>query len=125
MDWPEALEIVVGRTGHGRYRALCGDDHPDREAWRWRMIEKAADAPAVPSYPPAARQAANLAAALWSWAVSGFSMASDEEQSRRRSICAGCEHWDAAARRCRICGCLTDHKIRMRTEHCPLASPRW
>lgn len=41
MDWREALDVVVGRTGHGRFRSLCADDHPDRMIWRSRMIERA------------------------------------------------------------------------------------
>ena len=76
-------------------------------------------------YPPAADQAANLARSLWDWATSGLRMASDAEVDRRREICAACPEWDVAARRCRKCGCYTEAKIRMRTEHCPLDPPRW
>jgi hypothetical protein len=81
------------------------------------LVEMAAKPPA---YPPLAAQAAGLAGSLWEWAVSGFAVAGDEEQGRRLSICAACPHWDAAARRCRLCGCATDYKVRMRTEHCPV-----
>ena len=76
-----------------------------------------------PAHPTLAGQAASLGRALWDWAISGFSMASDEEVARRRSICAGCPRWEAGARRCTLCGCATDYKTRMRTEHCPEA--RW
>lgn len=30
MDWREALEIVVARTGNRRLRELTGDDQPDQ-----------------------------------------------------------------------------------------------
>lgn len=75
--------------------------------------------------PSVARMAVNLAGDLWAWAVSGFTTASDEEQARRRSICAACPEWAAEARRCRICGCYTDAKIRLKTAHCPLDPPKW
>lgn len=92
----------------------------------------AADLPALrgepvsqPAYPPLAQQGINLVESLWAWAVSGFAMASEAEVARRTAICQSCEHWDAPARRCRICGCSTDVKIRLRTAHCPLSEPKW
>lgn len=39
MSWLEDLEFNVARTGHGRFRELCADDHPDRE------LHRAAQAP--------------------------------------------------------------------------------
>jgi hypothetical protein len=50
-DWMTALEIVVARTKHQRYRALCAPGHPDHPAWRARVRALAA-APGPP--PPAA-----------------------------------------------------------------------
>lgn len=126
VDWREALESVVARTRHERFRALCADDHPDREAWRQQVISMATgEPPAVPNYPTPVVQANNLARSLWAWAVDGFRVASDEEQARRRSICATCAEWVPADRRCRICGCHTDAKIALRTAQCPLPEPRW
>jgi hypothetical protein len=74
-------------------------------------------------YPSPARQAASLAASLWEWATSGFRTAGDAEQARRRAICEGCPRWAAAARRCTLCGCYTEAKIRLKTERCP--EGRW
>jgi len=37
MTWQEALDTVVARTGHERFRWLCSDDNPDavqREGYR-------------------------------------------------------------------------------------------
>ena len=49
MHWTDALEIIVARTRHERYRVLCADDHPDREAWRIRILAMAAEPePAIP-----------------------------------------------------------------------------
>lgn len=75
------------------------------------------------AYPPLAQQAANLGRALWDWAVSGFSMTSQDEQARRLEICRGCEQWDGG--RCRICGCGLAAKIALKTSHCPLPEPKW
>jgi len=44
MTLPEALDLVVARTSHERYRWLCSDDNPDaaqREAFRRYVIEQA------------------------------------------------------------------------------------
>lgn len=70
-------------------------------------------------YPPLAMQAGSLARSLWDWAVSGFAMATEAEQSRRLTICHDCPQWDDG--RCRICGCYVKVKITMKTEHCPIA----
>jgi hypothetical protein len=97
--------------------------HPD---YRPSYAEVLRDhASRAPQYPPLATQAANLARALWDWAVSGFSMASEEEQARRRAICFGCEHWDGGPRRCSLCGCRTDQQIAMKSKHCPDTPARW
>jgi hypothetical protein len=72
------------------------------------------------NYPPIAEQAANLGHAFFAWATSGFAMATEGERAARLFICAYCEHWDASDRRCRLCGCYTDAKIALKTEHCPI-----
>ncbi len=53
MDWSEALEIVVGRTGRDLYRRACSEDHGDHLAWRAEMIRQASDEPppAIPEDP--------------------------------------------------------------------------
>lgn len=74
-------------------------------------------------YPSPAHQAASLVRSLWDWAISGFTVATDEEQAARRAICHECPEWVVADRRCRLCGCYTDAKLRLRTERCPIG--RW
>jgi hypothetical protein len=53
VDWIKALEIVVARTHHTRYRDLCAEDHSDHCAWRRLMIRLAGA-----NEDPAARRAA-------------------------------------------------------------------
>ncbi len=107
-----------------RWPVFCGwaaEDPPDEAKIRHIRNRSSGDiSPHVEPPPPptAAQMAASLGHALFDWAVSGFSMASDEERARRLSICAGCEHWDGA--RCKLCGCYTEYKVRMKTEHCPI-----
>lgn len=40
-----------------------------------------------------------------------------EEVERRLAICKSCDHW--TGRRCRVCGCLTALKARLRSQSCP------
>jgi hypothetical protein len=48
MDWRESLEIVVARTGHERYRALCADDHPQHAEYR-RLVVRLVGYPWLPA----------------------------------------------------------------------------
>ncbi len=47
MTWQDALDLVVARTRHERYRVLCHDKHPDHAIWRARMISQATGEPIV------------------------------------------------------------------------------
>jgi hypothetical protein len=80
-------------------------------------------APEKNTQPNATQMAKTVVVAAAKWAVSGFSAASEEEITKRKSICAECEHWSAGAfkqtGRCNKCGCSTWAKIRMATESCP------
>jgi hypothetical protein len=56
MTVAEALDIVVARTRHERYRVLCDDDNPDiqqREAYRRIVLELAGQPASLPSTDPA------------------------------------------------------------------------
>lgn len=42
MTWPEALEIVLVRTRHERYRWLCSEENPNveqRDAYRIQIVQ--------------------------------------------------------------------------------------
>lgn len=59
MTWTDALEVVVARTGVGRYRYLCSEDHADHARWRLKVVELATGDLPRPS--PAADRNARLA----------------------------------------------------------------
>lgn len=127
---------MTGRCGHcpippglacrgqvaPRLCQLTDPGHPDFDTRYGSALaaeaEAAASRPA--EYPPVATQAANLAGSLWAWAVSGFSMASDEERARRLAICRACPQYDAEAVRCHLCGCYLGAKTSLKIEHCPI-----
>lgn len=130
MEWSEALDTVVARTGHERYRVLCADDHPDHERHRRRMIERATGeaptpTPATP-FPSPLRQAVNLAGAVGRVVVAavqgGPVMVPPEVYAARRAICLSCEHNTAravGAVACGRCGC-GGAKLQLATEACPV-----
>lgn len=52
MGWQEALDVVVGRTRHERYRWLCSEANPDewsREAYRGQVLTMATGEPVAPA----------------------------------------------------------------------------
>jgi Tetratricopeptide repeat len=53
---------------------------------------------------------------------SGFETATAEVHRSRVEICSTCEHHTGL--RCRVCGCFTAAKARLRHEHCPLGKWR-
>lgn len=87
-----------------------------------RTIRERSAMGVTPAYPSAAGLARNLATDLWAWAVSGFTMATDEERARRLGICGACEFFDAGPRRCKHmgCGCFLAEKVKLRTAKCPV-----
>lgn len=130
MDWRQALDIVVARTKHEPYRALCADDHPEHPSWRARMVEKAVGEPPVPAnYPGLGRQALNLASAagrIVEAAIKGEPILVPAEVfEARKALCVACPNWDAQQRRCTLCGCKTDAKLRGAQESCPADPPKW
>lgn len=124
MDWTEATEIVVARTGYRHYRKLVADDHPQREQWRQRMIAVATGEHV--KAPPLLTQASNLAGALGRIAVAAATgqtvFVDAAEAARRLDLCRACHH--LVNGRCLVCGC-NQLKLQLKTEHCPLDPPRW
>jgi hypothetical protein len=123
MDINEALDIVVSRTRHERYRWLCSDDNPDqwqREAYRHQIVAMASnEEPPQLAYPALAVQAANLFRSARDWAKSGFKLAPKAVRAERQATCDLCEKWDKVQRRCTACGC-TDLKVYALVAKCPL-----
>jgi hypothetical protein len=132
MTLAEALDIVVERTHHERYRWLCSDDNPDaaqRDGYRRLVMQQMTDEPAMPAYPSLWEQAGNAAKAA-AGVVSAVAhgqpvAASEEEQARRLAICHACEFFDATQGRCTKCGCLGAWKTWVASQRCPLEPPKW
>ncbi len=137
MDWPEALETVIARTKHERYRDMCADGQPHAEVWRRRMLrmagqpapEPAREPAPQPSYPSMMTQAFSAVRAVGgivSSVVHGETVGvSDEEQSRRLAICHECPRYIKSDDRCEVCGCVASWKTRLAHQHCPLPEPLW
>lgn len=85
------------QKAHARYRLSVEDD---------------------PEYPTMGAMAVSAVKAFGHFVAGGLS--SHEEQSRRLSICEGCEHFDHDQNRCRVCGCFANLKARIEREHCPI-----
>ena len=144
VTWQEALEVVVARTKHERYRTLCADSHPERHHYRdavmqlalkqrpdWVDTGTAVDGMVNvrPSgeYPGIAQLARNAAGAVGrvvSAAVRGEPvLASPELKATRLSVCqGGCDYYDLGQVRCKAagCGCFLEAKTGLATERCPL-----
>ncbi len=121
MTWQDALEIMVARTKHERYRWLTSDDNPDvvqREEFRALLVKQASE------LPPLIQQAGTLAGAVGRAAGAVLTgqpvIASGEQQATRWAICLACEHLEGESR-CRICGCYMKAKTAMAQERCPIA----
>lgn len=41
MNWLDALDLVIARTGHRRFRELCAEEASDAVAWRREMVRLA------------------------------------------------------------------------------------
>ncbi len=53
MTWTDAVDIVVARTKHEKYRELCEESRPGHDQWRAVVIAMAVEAP---EYPPVTTQ---------------------------------------------------------------------
>ncbi len=95
---------------------------PGQDGFR-RGLARIAAAKAAP--PSLAARAGYLASAVVAAVASGGETVSPEERARRLAICESCEHFDAAAERCRRCTCYMPLKTRLAAWHCPLDPPKW
>jgi hypothetical protein len=127
MDWIEAIEVVVSRTGVERYRWLCSDGNPDtvgRDRYRADMVRmaKAPEAPAQIAFPPVTRQAMNLWRSIRQFVASGGKLAPKGVRAARQATCNACPFWTGF--RCSRCGC-TGLKLYAAATVCPDDPPRW
>jgi hypothetical protein len=120
MTWERALDLVVARTGHSRYRVLCAEDNPDvaqRDAYRRLVVSEATGGPSPPSVATMATSAIRAGAGF---VASGFATVDRAEQERRLAICGACPDFDAGPGRCRLCSCYMGLKSRIAGAKCPI-----
>jgi hypothetical protein len=153
LTWEDALEIVVAKTKHEKFRALAAEAHPHHEATRQQLLAMAdptkytyafhppqtynSELPpsklGAADYPSRATMAVNLAksmgSAVFGWATGKGLTVDQSEVEWRLAICFQCPKFDQAQRRCTICGCWTNLKNRLVSSHCPLppeeGGPKW
>ncbi len=123
MTLADALEIVITRTGHERYRYLCLD-HPDpavRAQYSAWVIAQASGEPMTPVKGPSLlRKARNFGKAAVRFVASGLATTPADVQAARRAICDACDRVEVDSDECRECGCPLARKIPMASEACPL-----
>jgi len=120
MTHIEALRKLADHPHAWRWAELCDESHPDHESWRMHVITMAGG---TPEYPPLMAMAGSLLVAAGRLARAavhgGPTLASGEVVAARLATCGTCPEWMAKDRRCRVCGCATDWKIRLAQETCP------
>jgi hypothetical protein len=107
--------------------AWAASDDPVRRqhAANFRALREGKTVGPPASSPSLATRAGYLAKAVVAAVATGGETVSPEERARRLAICASCEHFDDAARRCRVCTCHMPLKVRLAAWHCPLPEPKW
>ena len=68
--------------------------------------------------PSIAEKAISFGKAIWGYAQSGFKNVTDNEFSRRWSLCEACPQKDGDS--CKLCGCYLPLKVKMESMKCPL-----
>ena len=44
----------------------------------------------------------------------------EEKQTERLNICATCEHYESNDKRCKLCGCFMEAKVKFVSSSCPV-----
>ena len=70
-------------------------------------------------YPSIGQQAKNLISTIGN-VISNPYLASEEVRQERMRICQACEYYDAAAVRCKECGCFLNAKVIFTNNSCPV-----
>jgi hypothetical protein len=126
MTWKEAVDVVSAQRNTKRFAELCHQSNPQHEYWRKRVIGLALGVPPEGAhYPSAQQQARNLWVSLKRFVRSGGELAPKAERARRLAICLGCDKYDQAQKRCRVCGCKNSAKVWLASDRCPLDPPKW
>ena len=70
--------------------------------------------------PSTTEMAKNLAKATKDHVKSGFKTVSEDEIKERLDICGACEHYIPHSARCKLCGCFTKFKAKLKSGGCPI-----
>jgi len=70
--------------------------------------------------PSTTQMAKNLAKATKDHVRGGLKIVSDDEIKQRLEICGDCEHYIPHSARCKLCGCFTKFKAKLKSGGCPI-----
>ena len=128
---PGYTDAVRARNKSADSKQYCFTEE-DIQHFREKFSIKSPGAP-LPPVTTMIATAARAGMAEVSAIAHGQVSTSPEEQGVRRALCEACEwftpnHPDSTeeqrkSRRCVKCGCYMDHKIKLRSAHCPVQ--RW
>jgi hypothetical protein len=90
-----------------------------RSAVGYAPPERVEPAPAATG-PGLLTRAVNFGKAIVSHVAAGRPEADEPTASARLAICLGCEHLDARAMTCNLCGCALFVKTYWLDQHCPI-----
>ena len=62
---------------------------------------------------------------LTTYVKNGAPNVSEENYTNRLKACQSCEHLNKKLMRCKLCGCLIQHKAKWKTTSCPDKPQRW
>jgi hypothetical protein len=48
-------------------------------------------------------------------------LVSEEKRLKRETVCMGCSQFNKESKRCYICGCFMEHKMKFKASECPLS----
>ncbi len=121
---------------HGNEQACWGDHAPgvcklidpthhgyDQKYLKAIINGPSEASPANPSaheYPSLKAQAMSLFRSARKFARSGFRLAPKAIRRDRLATCLGCDKYDSAQKRCRVCGCKNSAKVWLASDACPL-----
>lgn len=117
MNLSEALDIVVARTGHERFRALCDPADPAYDPAYPAYIIARAEQDEPPGW---LEKAGNFIAAVGAHVATGMHTVDEETLRARLAICEGCDRYEPANDVCRICGCRMSVKASWAEQECPI-----
>ena len=83
------------------------------------MTEKHQPKYPKPRFPPISQQTKNFIESMKDY-VEKPGIVEQDQYTRRRGICDGCEYLDPRQNRCTKCGCLLMAKLRAKSARCPI-----